>query len=113
MSEITEKNRKEVRGEDQIQEKGKRLSGQNTEMNIYKILQNKRKVDIQCSTVDNEQEYAIITLSDITSVKKHEKEKQRILFQEIYFHSMAHDVRTPLTSIMVANENLKLMLTDP
>ena len=52
-------------------------------------------------------------MSDITQVKEREKEKQSIRFQKMYFHSMAHDVRTPLVSIVCSNENLKQLLKDP
>lgn len=81
-------------------------------MSIYKVLHNKRKVDLSCSLTAGQQ-VAIITLSDITRVKKYEKQKQSLRFQQIYFHSMAHDVRTPMNAIMSANENLKNELVDP
>lgn len=82
-------------------------------MNIFKVLHNKRKVDISCSMHANSKEFAVITLSDITRIKKYEKEKLRARFQQIYFQSMAHDVRTPMNSIMSANENLRMTLNDP
>ena len=31
----------------------------------------------------------------------------------MYLHSMAHDVRTPLVSIVCSNENLMQLITDP
>lgn len=82
-------------------------------MSIYKILHNKRKIDISCSTFGSANEFAIVTVSDITEIKKIEKEKQSLRFQNIYFHSMAHNVRTPMNSIFCANENLKMCLDDP
>lgn len=49
-------------------------------MSIFKVLHNKRKIDISCSLHTSSNEIAIVTLSDITRIKKYEKEKQRIRF---------------------------------
>ena len=56
---------------------------------------------------------AIITFSDLTKIKKYEKERLSVRFQEIYLRNMAHDVRTPLNAVRATNENLKMELTDP
>ena len=81
-------------------------------MNIYKVLGNRRKVDISSATFGSNNEFAIINVCDISSIKKFEKTKQRARFQTVYLHSTSHGVRTPLTSIHSANENLKMTLED-
>lgn len=43
-------------------------------MNIFKVVHNKRKIDLSCSMTAGQQ-VAIITISDITQVKKYEKQK--------------------------------------
>ena len=49
-------------------------------MSIYKIIHNKKKIDISCSTFGSNNEFAIITVSDISEIKKVEKEKQSLRF---------------------------------
>lgn len=46
---------------------------------------------------------AIAFIMDISDLKKYEKEKQVNKFKTIYFASMAHDLRTPINSIMGIN----------
>lgn len=51
---------------------------------------------------------ALITISDITKMKKYEKQKQIERIKTIYFASIAHDLRTPINSIMGTNHLLML-----
>jgi signal transduction histidine kinase len=39
-------------------------------------------------------------LSDISKIRKYEKQKQIDRIKTIYFASVAHDLRTPINSIM-------------
>ena len=82
-------------------------------LSVFKVKGNKKKVQVEASTFGSHKKYRIITLSDITEVKRREKERQSSRFQKMYFHSMAHDVRTPLVSIVCSNENLKQLIKDP
>ena len=49
-------------------------------MNIFKILHNKKKIDVRCSTLGTNNEFAIITVSDISEIKNFEKVKQSLRF---------------------------------
>jgi signal transduction histidine kinase len=73
----------------------------------YKIIDNKKKINIQSTIFSGIQSnFALITVSDITKVKLFEKSKQSDRYKNMYFQSMAHDLRTPLVTILGANENL-------
>lgn len=67
----------------QIQQQS--LDHQSKGLNIYKILHNKRKIDISSATFGCDDEFAIINVCDVTSIKKYEKEKLSSRFQTIYF----------------------------
>lgn len=82
-------------------------------MRTYKVLHNKRKIGVHSSVFGDDGEFAIITINDLTTIKKYEKERLRVRFQEIYFRNMAHNVRTPLNAVIATNENLKMELRDP
>lgn len=43
---------------------------------MFKVVGNKKKLQISASTFGSRNEYQIITLSDITQIKKQEKERQ-------------------------------------
>lgn len=46
---------------------------------------------------------AMIIITDITKLKKYEKQKQIDKVKTVYFASVAHDLRTPINSIMGTN----------
>jgi K+-sensing histidine kinase KdpD len=46
---------------------------------------------------------ALIIIKDITKARKYEKQKQIDKMKTIYFCSVAHDLRTPINSIMGTN----------
>ena len=76
---------------------------------IFKIPHNRKKVNIKLAMVKGfSSDFALITFSDITSMQLLEKAKQMERFRNIYFQSMAHDLRTPLVTIISANENLEI-----
>lgn len=79
--------------------------------NFYKIMHNSRKVDIQTTILEGDQQLAMMTLNDITEIKKIEKKRQKVKFKTIYFSSIEHDLRTPLGHIMSAFECLKDILS--
>ena len=81
-------------------------------MSTYKIIHNKRKIGVHSSIFGENREYAIITINDLTTIKKYEKERLSVRFQEMYFRNMAHNVRTPLSAVVATNENLKMELQD-
>ena len=82
-------------------------------MKTYKVLQNKRKIGVHASVFGDQDEFAIVILNDLTTIKKYEKERLSVRFQEMYLRSMAHNVRTPLNTIASSNEYFKMELTDP
>ena len=68
-------------------------------------MKNRRIVNIQTTVFKNTKDLDItlITISDITNLKKYEKAKQIEKIKSIYFASLAHDLRTPINSIMGTN----------
>lgn len=86
-----------------------------TEENMltFKIMHNKKKIGLQFQLLEQTDELAIITFSDLTKIKRYEKERLSSRFQDIYFRNMAHDVRTPLNAVRSTNDYLKLEITDP
>ncbi len=54
----------------------------------------------------NYKKYALVCVSDITKLKKLEKKKVSDRFKNLYFQSIAHDLRTPLNTIVSINEHL-------
>ena len=70
-------------------------------------MDNKKKINIQSTIFRGiSEKFALITVSDITKVKLFEKAKQGDRYKNMYFQSMAHDLRTPLVTVIGANENL-------
>ena len=58
----------------------------------------------------HDNELAVVIITDITKLKKYEKQKQIDKFKTIYFASVAHDLRTPLNSMIGTNELLIMQL---
>lgn len=81
-------------------------------MQTFKIMHNKKKIGIQAQLLEQTDELAIITFTDLTKVKRYEKERLSMRFQDIYFRNMAHDVRTPLNAVRSTNDYLKLEVKD-
>lgn len=98
---------------DKIDERSSRSKDAAEQVSFFKVRGNKKKLQVSASTFGTREEYKIIMLTDITQIKRHEKERQCSRFQKMYFNSMAHDVRTPLVSIVCSNENLKQLIKDP
>ena len=87
----------------------RKIIKEGTNDSIFKIVHNRKKVNIKLVMVKGfSSDFALISLSDITSLQLLEKAKQMDRFKNIYFQSMAHDLRTPLVTIISANENLEL-----
>ena len=82
-------------------------------MKTFKIIHNKKKIGLHFKLLQKADDLAIITFSDLTKIKRYEKERLSVRFQDIYFRNMAHDVRTPLNAVRSTNEYLKLELTNP
>lgn len=84
------------------------VSDKNKSYNKYKIKNNKKIVDIQVSIYSekNNDDLALVIISDITKMKKYEKQKQIDKLKTVYFASIAHDLRTPINSIMGTNQVL-------
>jgi signal transduction histidine kinase len=73
----------------------------------FKIMDNKKKVNIQSTIFKGlGSSFALVTVSDVTNVKLFEKSKQGDRYKNMYFQSMAHDLRTPLVTVISANENI-------
>lgn len=83
------------------------------DMLTFKITHNKKKIGLHSQLFGDKGEYAIITMNDLTDIKKYEKERLSIRFQDMYFRNMAHNVRTPLNVVVATNDNLKRELKDP
>lgn len=98
---------KEKQKEDEV----KSLDSDSNMSSFYKLLHNKRKVDIQATLLDGEEQLVMMTINDITEIKKAEKKRQKVKFKTIYFSSIEHDMRTPLNHIVSAYECLKDMIS--
>lgn len=74
----------------------------------YKIISNGKLIELEVKIIKykNQPETALILITNITNVKKLEKQKQTNKFKTIYFASVAHDLRTPINSIMCINQTL-------
>ena len=82
-------------------------------LNHYKILHNKKTISIKAKVLHQVgNKIALVLFMDITKLKKFEKERQSSRFKTIYFTSMAHDLRTPINSVMGVNQVLYPQLTD-
>lgn len=51
---------------------------------------------------------ALVKISDITLISKYEKQKNLDKMKALYFASIAHDLRTPINSIMGTNQILQI-----
>ena len=70
-------------------------------------MKNKKKINIQSQGFEgNYKSYALISVSDITDLQKFEKTKLVEKFKTMYLQSLAHDLRTPLNTIINMNEHL-------
>jgi K+-sensing histidine kinase KdpD len=99
-----------------IQEQVIQLKNKNVDKDdslSFKIMDNKKKINIQSTIFKGiSSSFALITVSDITKVKLFEKAKQGDRYKNMYFQSMAHDLRTPLVTVISANENILLTYPD-
>lgn len=84
-------------------------------------MSNKKKVTIQSIGSGEKDSFIILSMTDVTAIKRFEKERKRIedRYLNIYFTSTAHDQRTPLTQLIgiieclheyVANNKLALQM---
>jgi len=55
----------------------------------------------------DEDDLMMLMINDITSVRNLEKSKQLQRMKTIYFCSVAHDLKTPINSIIATNSHLK------
>ena len=70
-------------------------------------MSNKKRIKLQSLIFEgNFKEYALVTVSDITELQNFEKQKLVEKFKTLYLQSLAHDLRTPLNTIMAMNEHL-------
>ena len=51
-------------------------------------------------------------LSDITALKNFEKQKLTEKYKALYLQSLAHDLRTPLNTIICMNEHMMEVYED-
>eukprot|EP00347_Sterkiella_histriomuscorum_P022073 403331778 len=74
----------------------------------YKVLSNGKLIELEVKLIKykDQPETALILITNITNVKKYEKSKQLNKFKTIYFASVAHDLRTPINSVMCINQLL-------
>lgn len=73
----------------------------------YKIMSNKKKINLQCSVFQgNNETYGVISIVDVTNVQIFEKQRVADKFKSMYLKSIAHDLRTPLNTIMSMNEHV-------
>ena len=81
----------------------------NNEMqdSTFKMISNKKIISIQCSVFEsNGIKYGLISVADVTNVQKFEKLRVTGKFKTMYLQSIAHDLRTPLNTIISMNEHI-------
>lgn len=74
----------------------------------YFLVKSKKTITITSQLVncgDQQQKFMTI-ICDITSIKSYEYQKQLSEFKTIYFAQIAHDLRTPLHTVLTVNANL-------
>lgn len=70
-------------------------------------MSNKNIINIQTNLFEGvNSSLALITVSDITYISKFEKNRMADRFINLFFQSIVHDIRTPLNTVMMMNENL-------
>jgi signal transduction histidine kinase len=71
----------------------------------YKISTNKKVVDFKTNVFDDHigNPFALFIITDITALRSFEKRSQVTKMKTIYFASIAHDLKTPINSIMGTN----------
>ena len=73
----------------------------------FKIISNNKNINIQCSVFEsNNIKYALISVADVTNVQKFEKQRVTGKFKTMYLQSIAHDLKTPLNTIISLNEHV-------
>ncbi len=73
----------------------------------FKIISNKNIINIQCSVFEsNNIKYGLISVADVTNVQKFEKQRVTGKFKTMYLQSIAHDLKTPLNTIISLNEHV-------
>jgi|APCry1669190288_1035285.scaffolds.fasta_scaffold81367_1 signal transduction histidine kinase len=73
----------------------------------YKILNSNKMINIQCSVFEGSHKiYGLISVSDVTNLQKFEKQRVAVKFKTMYLSTIAHDLRTPLNTIMSMNEHV-------
>jgi K+-sensing histidine kinase KdpD len=73
----------------------------------YKIQKNDKKINIQCTVFKTKNaKYGLISISDVSKLKKYEQQRVADIFKTIYLQSIAHDLRTPLNVIMSMCEHI-------
>jgi len=50
--------------------------------------------------------YGLISIGNVTKVQKFEKQRVADKFKTMYLQSIAHDLKTPLNTIMSMNEHI-------
>lgn len=79
----------------------------------YKIIHNKNVLSIKAIILQNvTKRVSLVLFVDITKLKKYEKSKQTNKFKTLYFTCIAHDLRTPINSIMSTNSVLLSQLQE-
>jgi signal transduction histidine kinase len=73
----------------------------------FKIVYTKTKINIKTSIYyERKKKLALILVTDVTNFKNITKQRIADKYKTLYFLSIAHDLRTPLNSIININKNL-------
>lgn len=76
----------------------------------FKFLHSKKTINIRVSIIQeskNQEQKVLLIFQDVTKLKKFQKQKQSQLYKTVYFASIAHDLRTPLGTVMAINNQLQ------
>lgn len=60
----------------------------------------------------SENPLALVEIIDITLISKYESQKSMEKMKTLYFASIAHDLRTPINTIMGTNQILQIQYED-
>ncbi len=88
------------------------ISGARDSLPSYKLVDNEKYVELTVAPLPGEhleRQYLVI-LNNVTSIKKVVKQQEQNRFRNVYFAGLAHDLRTPINSVLSVNYTLLAQL---
>lgn len=78
---------------------------------FFRVLQNNKVIQVEQKLISGsaeEQELkTLILVTDISNLQKYKEEKKLNQFKTVYFASIAHDLRTPINTILSINSQIQ------